>query len=411
MRRASRCVSPDERLGVRLARSAAAVDVDVVALRVSLQPAALQHTLSRLPARGRCDDLAAEMLASRPVERILRARACPPQLRRTHPAEHTSWGVPGWRSRHALDAGVPAGLVRRCAGLRDAIVRAQIARNVACVPVLCDLFSVDHNPDIRNDVAAQRATPPWILDRLAQDAENSVAVLTAKNPSLGAATWEALAVDPEPSIRAAAARNPSAGGATLAVLASDPDPDVAANIAKNPVCPPEILDEIRRGRPELEEVTRLVQLNRDLAAGSASDTSSERLNDLASHDDRQVREAVAQNPRTASETLWRLCGISAQPSHRVNTTRAAVAANPACPAALLLRLREDPEPLVRAAVVGNPAGGHKLRDRVGNEMPAVRCSLICNPATGTETLRTMLAITAGVAERTAIRTATQLRFR
>ena len=206
---------------VRVARSAASVSVKEVAEMCGVGPEALREGLLA-GGRGRCAKAAtraftavadqagdasceAESAGRFTSRRALGHRACPPPtLRAATAAQHSCnevvgpacWADSGRQQPH------PA-RIRAAAAESSPSAQACASRQDAAERVNADM--------------------PWVLKRLARDADASVRAAAASNRSCRAETIERLARDDECDVRAAAAGNRSCPAETLRALAWDKD--------------------------------------------------------------------------------------------------------------------------------------------------------------------------------------------
>ncbi|GAA2732515.1 hypothetical protein [Actinocorallia aurantiaca] len=189
---------------------------------------------------------------------------------------------------------------------------------------------------IRVGVLSRIDVPRHLVEKGASDAAHDVRCAAAGHPRLAPALLEALADDPAQAVRLAAARNPAASSGLLARLAADPDRDVRQSVALHPAT------DTTTARVLAADPSSCVRLA--LARGPALLCEPALAGLLSADEDEHVREELAANPACPAEVLVRL-GRRGQPV----TVRRAVAANPACPADVRTRLAADPSPYVRRA--------------------------------------------------------------
>lgn len=240
----------------------------------------------------------------------------------------------------------------------------------------------------RKQAAADPATPPDQLARLAADGNLHVRRVAAQNPSTPADTLDLLQ---------RAGSTPDLAGLTR------PDGTLDADA--------------------LAGVARLGEWGRRLAARHPH-TSRQTLGELSCDPIESIRRAVAENPAADARALTPLCAdrsaavrqAAMQHNHaprdvidRLNATRdkqhiepdvlqtlaaagpwarQLVAAHPSCPADLLRELAYGDDWHVRAAVVDNPAAdAATLAGLIRLDDPAARAALAGHPNTSGDTLR------------------------
>ena len=147
--------------------------------------------------------------------------------------QSTRWRDPGSLTYSLLGAGT-GGLHPTAQGP----VRCAVAANPATPPRVLARLAVFVEPQTRASVAANPRVPPVVLRDLSLDSEPDVRAAAASNPNCGPELVAGLAVDAYPEVRAAVAARPGASPDTLTRLAGDPDPAVRAAAAANPACPP-----------------------------------------------------------------------------------------------------------------------------------------------------------------------------
>ena len=147
--------------------------------------------------------------------------------------QSTRWRDPGSLTYSLLGAGT-GGLHPTAQGP----VRCAVAANTATPPRVLARLAVFVEPQTRASVAANPRVPPAVLRDLSLDSEPDVRAAAASNPNCGPELVAGLAVDAYPEVRAAVAARPGASPDTLTRLAGDPEPAVRAAAAANPACPP-----------------------------------------------------------------------------------------------------------------------------------------------------------------------------
>ncbi|MGM0623774.1 MAG: hypothetical protein ACQESH_07100 [Campylobacterota bacterium] len=151
----------------------------------------------------------------------------------------------------------------------------------------------------------------------------------------------------------------------------------------------EIVNSIYNDFLEDEEVVALVAMNIsrkvsvDNPQATASDTMTDLLTKLSSHEDMSVRWAVAKSPHTKPEVLQILAADS------VNLVRALVATNANTPIACLDAFMED-EKIVRDGLTGNPNCPQEFLIRLSQDSDKmVKMRVASNPATPKEVLQNL----------------------
>jgi hypothetical protein len=221
----------------------------------------------------------------------------------------------------------------------DPGVRSIIARREDCPAEVLELLSLDEETAV--DVAANPASPPWLLHRLAGSQNPRVRYQVASNPSATAETLAALAGDVEPAVIWRVAKSPLTPVEVLAGLEASPHPFVHRFLGSNPSTPPEVL--VRLAASDDFAVLWAVAAN--------ASTPPSVLEPLVAHADYGVRWSVARNPALADASA--LVGDE-EVAVRIGLARRA---DPA----LLERLAVDPDLYVRDTVALNPAAPAALR--------------------------------------------------
>ena len=226
-------------------------------------------------------------------------------------------GVGYARRRAAAHPALPEGLID--AVLRDGTdaMRCAAASNPSIAVAAIERAAADPAPTVRAAVAANRNVPPVDLLRLARDDDRQVRQRVVQNPNVSPELLAVLAADPDPSVRAAVAAHEHCPEDALSTLAQDPYPEVCAAVAKNAACPVALLDELLPVAPEVV---------------------------LAHH--RVPEHLLVAGSQVQSRAI-----------------RVAVATNPSTPARQLQLLVRDPDPVVAAAVAGNPSASTSTRRR------------------------------------------------
>jgi len=94
------------------------------------------------------------------------------------------------------------------------------------------------SPWARGARAQDPASPPRLLQLLAEDPEWQVRWAVARNPASPLGALARLAGDPDRWVRRAVAANPASPPQVLARLVRDPDEQVRGAARANPACPP-----------------------------------------------------------------------------------------------------------------------------------------------------------------------------
>ena len=148
--------------GLRMLRSAPAMDLSAVAAGVGMRAWPLRLAAERLRGRGCCDQLAASSVSWRHSTegrrvRVLRSRVCPPFAARCAAwdrSEHVSGnaaGVAGWSAR-----GVDSTAAARAAYARDVAAASDTTRCVeqpGCPPAMAARLATGH-PNAARRLAA-----------------------------------------------------------------------------------------------------------------------------------------------------------------------------------------------------------------------------------------------------------------
>ncbi|GAA3998173.1 hypothetical protein GCM10022631_06180 [Deinococcus rubellus] len=174
-------------------------------------------------------------------------------------------------------------------------------------------------------------------------------------PNATAEQLTRLAREPSPQVRGAVARHPNTPAGVLGQLAADFPEAVIANPAL-PLLRLAQMNQIQSwsGRtlarlaaveaaPEWlqEQAMRHPDPQAQWAVAGRAQLSPERLRQLATRREWQLRAAVAQHPNLPTDLLDRLAADSDY------GVRLSLAAHPALPPEVLKKLQQDPHPLVR----------------------------------------------------------------
>ena len=278
----------DVRTGIRLARSAAAFELDDIAAAVSVKPAKLKAALMSTTTRGVCADVARAALRSETLGAAVCA-VCPPAAVRwtqLHELANEYRGSAAWLCRSRPQRQHPC-QVRRYAHQGEPV---DVAETADTSMLLYEVLARGDDPEVRSAAAA--------------------------NPNCTEATIQRFAVDDDPDVRSAAAANPNCTEATIQRFAVDDDPDVRTEAAANPVCGSGLLSEFVR-RPDAW----------DLKLGVAKNPSApwQMLEILVMHGETLVHEAIASNPAAPG---WMLENLAEDADDEI---RENVRCNPSCP--------------------------------------------------------------------------------
>jgi hypothetical protein len=256
----------------------------------------------------------------------------------------------------------------------DGKVQRAIAHHPRATPAILAALSQEHAAGIRRAVAYNPHTAPTTLAHLATDADETVRIAVAKHPRTPPTALAQLALDVAWHVRASVAANRHTPISTLERCAVDAQPEVRALVARHPCAPIWLLEGLaargaaaaewalahRRRMGHVAEgdfADALARRDFDLLRDLARDASAPHdvLARLALHEDRRVRQAVAQNRHAPVATL-RALADDADPH-----VRQAVAANGRAPLAALEVLAAPAQPEhVRLAVARNPAAPFDL---------------------------------------------------
>jgi hypothetical protein len=186
-------------------------------------------------------------------------------------------------------------------------IKGSIAENPDTAITILELMATNGNDFVREQVAKNPNTPPWTLEKLAQDSKISIKakVAVAKNLKTPVASLEKLAQDSHDSIKVA--------------------------VAENPNTPPSTLKKLER---ECAVVLALLQ---------CPELPESVLTEIAQSPHFQVRWYLAGYPHCPEPILAQL---SEDPDFSV---RWVLAAHPDLPESLLQKLANDPEPDVSRA--------------------------------------------------------------
>ena len=261
------------------------------------------------------------------------------------------------------------------------------ASHPACPPETLSALAAADDCDVRWCVAANPHTPTPALLTLAASDDLFVLEALADNPASTADVLEHVARLPHRSGRGAAREHPDRPPKFAAPSASPARRHYTRKELSAPGCDPAMLVEAAR-RPDMftrdaiaanpntpaDVLRRLSKRSRYAAAAVAGNRScpADLLAELATHKNAEVRAGAAVNPHLAAATLRAL----AEDSDSDVRGRAAGS----CPAQMLTKLAEDPDPWVRTAVARNRACPAETLDRLaGDTDSGTRRAVARNP--------------------------------
>ncbi|MFF8513292.1 hypothetical protein ACF064_35105 [Streptomyces sp. NPDC015492] len=223
-------------------------------------------------------------------------------------------------------------------------------REVACA---------DHTPGIRRvrlAAASHPSVPPEGLAAFLDAPELWTVTAFAARPDLPTGFLNRLATHTSCDVRATVAANPSPPEAVLRALAADPAREVRRAIAENPAVPLDLLTALAArerlpgepaprieaaGEHELRTLARSRIAQVRALVADRTRLPCDIADQLASDRDVAVAQRIAARPELAPERLPELI------ERHGSRVFAAVARHPACPAALLHRLAENPASTTR----------------------------------------------------------------
>ena len=215
-------------------------------------------------------------------------------------ARQTSrWDIAGIAQRvwAVLHPRAPKTLLRDLAGCGDATVRAAVGRSARASARVLEALAPSLDTDVRAAVAANPSARACLLERLAGDSHRTVRAAVASNRATPAGMLVGLAGDSVAAVRREAARNEATPSGVLRALCEDSDVLAAAAAAANPATE----------RSAMRAVAERIAVAgewpaREIAAGLA-ETPGVLLGLLADDSVREVRVAVAANPRAPVRAL------------------------------------------------------------------------------------------------------------
>ena len=247
------------------------------------------------------------------------------------------------------------------------------------------------DPSSRAATACSEGAAPEILEVLAGDEVEGVAVLAAGNTSTPPEVIAAAAVAGSPQVSVAALRNPSSPPAVLEGALLGPISRPASGFttgalaaAANPSCPPATLFALVDGPDVVREP--LMRAAQNPALFNDPRATFAYVVDRGEPHVRDFRRSVGRNPGCPPEILARFAG---DPSDYV---RRAVAANRQTPIEIVEALADDESTWVRRAVASNPGVGvGYLRDLAADPVAVVRRGVAANESTPPDMLMVLAA--------------------
>ena len=280
----------------------------------------------------------------------LEHRCCPPAMAAAAARENdtpaTPGGVAGWapHRRDPRDGNAPGWTQRRHARNTG----GGVARRGDTAAVLVGLIAGAGARTWR-DVAANPACPPAGLAVLAD--HPGTATELASREDVPTVALQRVYQSPNPRVKEAVARNRCCGRLVLRTAVAAQQPSLRAAAASNPATVAETLRALSFDpAPEV----------RAAAAGSAAMTVS--LAHRLAAGETDVRAALAANPTAPAALVAELCRDASQPS-----VRAAAASNPACPQTAHNIACGDAAHVVRAAAARNPHCGRETLQRLAED--------------------------------------------
>ena len=192
----------------------------------------------------------------------------------------------------------------------DLVTLRAVAGHLRCPPAVVAALSRNRVTDVRGCAAGNRRLPARCHVTAAEDSDMHVRKHLAANPHCGIAALRLLAADQSPAVAATAAKHPAADSAVIDIAARGLVAAVVEAAVESPNCAAETL-------------VRLARTGEPFAAGALS------------------------NPAFPASELHKFCS---GPQH----ARRAIAANPACPPAVLESLAEDSDLVLLRNIAANP---------------------------------------------------------
>ena len=269
-------------------------------------------------------------------------------------------GSAGTATTAANPACGAAGL-HACAASPDEEIRAAAASNpstpAAIVATLCE----DSAYEVLRGVAANPGADIETLRRVGALCDVFVRQAVAGHPGCDEQTLTAFAGDDTNFVREAAAASPNCSAEILIALAGDAESQVRVAVAGNPFCPSETLralsdDPVFRvrvaaaGNPHGNPLRFIADMGDDaLMKALTSNAAESDLRAAAANAAGAAIGAASSDPELL-ETILNTSGFAPA----CELALAGVAADVACPAAVLDTLARDPSALVREAAASNP---------------------------------------------------------
>ena len=255
---------------VRVLRSALCATPAAAARSAGVTPKRLRQATASLVPRGRCAQMAADLMNGhrQPLiawdntqqqqwMAVLKRRVCPPAAVRcvaaaaepsdNRPAAAASVaGTAGWSARTDLEklvASPPSSLVRVNAGAADRWLRVAAVKHTRSLPPAV-FERLAHDPDsmVRHAVAASAGGPRRLLEMYASDEETQGGlVLNARCPPDLLARTDYC---DNQVLRRSLAQNPASPPELLEELIGDEDEHIDIYVAHNPSCSPRVLQEL-----------------------------------------------------------------------------------------------------------------------------------------------------------------------
>ena len=340
----------------RAVRGSPAVSLAAVATAAGMAERVLDAELRRLPKRGRCDTISADLVDAGRSERdqVLNDPRCPPTAKRLAARD----GDPTTRD---IARGVAAWSGRDLNASKRIVPRSIIAAAAA-------------NPNRQFYAAANESCPPAVLTALCGEEPIEMRVQLAHNRSCPPQALAALCGDVY-HVRVEVVQHQRCDAAMLAALVRASD-DYEEWMAET------IADHDRCNSGTVQTMTRHYSCHRARGASHRL-CDSATLGVLADDSSEWVREAVAENSNCDAHTVAKLAGDGGP------MVRVAAARNVRCGVDSLTALVGDTEPEVVAAALDHPGcGPAQLMAAARRDVPSwVRAHAARRPACDAEVLR------------------------
>jgi hypothetical protein len=223
------------------------------------------------------------------------------------------------------------------------------AKSVDALKYLTGGLSADEAADLSMRILDEPNVAPEVLAALADDRDEQVRRLVAKNTSTPAGALMKLADDSEWKVRKSAAQNLSTPVEALMKLASDKRSDVAVGVAQNPSIPADVLRQ------------------------------------MASSRDLSVIRALSKNTSAPSDVLVQLMDANG-PHARDGVMRQNIAMNPSTPPDVLRQFAEDP--WLRQVIPSNPSTPPDILEQLADDINwIIRNYVALNPSTPVNVLK------------------------